>query len=485
MVILRRLLLLIRNSLLFQIILGIFLFLIFQKLCVYYSFHTSFNDFYHKANATWNIYQDNGMLINLWGKSYLSNHFYPFHYLIAIFYFIFPTPVWMMLFQVVCQTIMAAAILKLAEEQLGRKGLIVTTALLFANYSFRRFNIEPLFGESVMAPLVAWIIYFLIHRKDRFVLILTLLLFFTKESVASIVVMIGAYYFLFRKKYIYGAFLALIAIFHALFLIYYFIPSFNPAGYDFSSYFAYSGGDLSTKFFRIFNGRDIGYLIGLLLPLGFLPLFCEYFILGLGVMAQNILSVHQKLMIDLGYHTSQPLIPILFMSAILVYSKFSKSIKPPFIFKYFRSFIIISIALNLLLFTFLDLRVFYFDSFAADTHRFLSQIPPTASASGSKYIGAHLSQRSQFYRFPRHQDADYIIVENRDQLLSHHQPHAQVGQLLSDGYYLSTLKALVFDASPHNASYYLAIEKLRNNPNYEIIGEGRGVLLFKRTGALK
>jgi uncharacterized membrane protein len=457
-----------------------FAFLLIQKLFVFYGFQTSFNDFYNKSNATWNASLGNGLYIDLWGKSYFSNHFYPFYYLIALPYMIAPTDFWLLLFQVVCQTVMAWAILKIAFEYFGKRGAWITLGLLFANYTFRRFNIEPLFGESVMAPLIAWVMYFLIKKRDIPVLILSFLILFTKENAVVFLAMLGGFYIVFRRQYVIGLSLIGIGTIHVWYLIKVFIPSYNVDGYEFSRYVDYGGSS------RILKMSDFWYVLGLLMPLGFLPLFSSYSVLGLGFVLQNILSVNQKLMVDLSYHVSQPLIPIFFISSILALDFLLKKGTHTQFLRFAKGCVALGVFLNILLFIFLDLRVFCVNRSTWDAHRLLRQIPAQASVSASRNYGAHLCHRKAFYRFPEYENADYVIVEKRDYFFTDGEPpNIRVQWAITHGEIGRLVLALLFETAPPSKKYFDALESLKKDPQYLLIDQGKGCFLFKRIALKK
>lgn len=465
--------------------LAVFVVLLIQKLFVFYGFHTSFNDFYHKANATWNITQGNGLRIDLWGKSYFSNHFYPFYYIVALGYFIAPTAFWLLLFQVICQSVMTWGILQIAYDVFGKKGTWITLGLLFANYGFRRYNIEPLFGETVMAPLIAWILYFLIQSKDRWVLLLCFFMLFTKENAVAFLAPLGVFYVVIRHRVVIGLGLIAVSTFHAWYLIHIFIPSYNPVGYDFSSYFSYLSYSPKTVIkiilAKMLSSTTFSYLLGLLFPLGFMSLFSVYSVLGVGVILQNLLSMNQKLMIDLGYHVSQPLIPILFVGAIFG-TKAWLDRKPHHRFlTVAKGFVYFGIFLNILLFIFLEIRLFYVDQSVWDAHRLLRQIPPKAAVSASRFYGAHLSHRHVFQRFPDYDLAEYILVETKSYYFYDDIPsNITVKKAFENHDVLHLIRALIFEAAPPEKIYYDTISALQSDPHYRVIGRGQSCLLFQR-----
>lgn len=470
---------------------ALFLFLLLQKLLIYFGFHISFNDFYHKDNATWNITQGNGMYINLWGRSYLSNHFYPYHYLIALFYKLYNHPVWLLLFQVLCQTVMAWGILQIAYKKLGKKSLLTVTALLLLNYQFRRMNIEPLFGETVMAPLITWIIYGLLFNRHRLVFILTALMLFTKETAVTFIFMLSVYQILVKKQYGRALFWILISSFHAIYLIKFWMPALNTVNkYDFGNYYAYMGdGPMAILktfctrpdiiFRQILSGENALYTIALLMPFGFIALLNPIVLLGVGTYLQNILAERQPLMVDVGYHVSQPLLPILFISAIVVWAKI-KYKKNTFT-QIAKGFIYLSIILNIMVFIALDLRTFYISKNTVQNYEVMSLIPKDASVSTSKYLGSHLFHRPDFYRFPFHNNADYIWVDIQDHVFPRKEdPLTIIKSLYSNGEFSQIFKGLALQYTAPWSEYYEEISQLERNPNYTVISRKGQTLLFKR-----
>lgn len=472
-------------------VLGLFLFLLIQKLLVYFGFHITYNDFYHKDNATWNITQGNGMYINLWGRTYLANHFYPYHFLIAFFYKLYNHPFWLLLFQVLCQTVMSWGILQISYKRLGKKSLLTVTLLLLVNYQFRRMNIEPIFGETVMAPLITWIIYGLLYNRHRLVFGLTGLMLLTKETAVTFIFMLSVYQIVFKKQYGRALFWIAISSFHTIYLIKFWMPTLNTVKeYDFGNYYAYMGSKpidvIKTVFTRPhiilkqwLDGANILYSIGLLMPFGFLPLLSPLLLLGAGTYLQNVLAARQPLMVDIAYHVSQPLLPILFISSILVWERLRN--KKSTGMRIAKGFVIFSIILNVLLFTALDLRTFQFSKNTIQKYQVMKLIPKNASLSTSKYLGSHLFHRSEFYRFPIHENADYIWVDIQHYVFPYKKdPVTIVKRLWAEGKAWQIFKGIALQPAAPKPIYYETIKQLENDPNYSVVSRKGQTILFKR-----
>jgi uncharacterized membrane protein len=205
-----------------------------------------------------------------------------------------------------------------------------------------------------------------------------------------------------------------------------------------------------------FDGRGLGYLAALLLPLGLLPLLAPLVLVAaVPELALNLLS-STRTQTSIHFHYTAALTPILFVATVLGAKRIARDLGP----------VVVALALasNYALGALPvwssfpggdDLHASSFDVDAHDrvTQRALELIPDDAVVSASNSLGAHLSARERFLSFPRLDNAEWVAADER-----------------SPGY------ADRFAPVP----YANALARLRRDDAWQLVFEEDGVLVFRR-----
>ena len=386
-------------------------------------------------------------------------------------------------------------ILLLAREHFGNKGLWLTTLLIWGTYTFRQQINQDLHGDIVMAALISWIVYGLIQSRYRLVLFLSFLMPFTKESAGVTMIMIAFFLIIFRRKWFEGIAVGVVGVASMYFLIHWFIPHYNGGTYRHMAWFRQFGStfgeQVHTILFHpgntlayIFSARRLSYLAALLVPLLGLPLFSHYSLIGLGILAQNLLA-YNDITIDIGGHYSAGLIPVFAMSSILVFSRIKRIFTARNYRRFVRSFAVVSILfliVNCLLYVFMEARLFWISPHDKACHEALRLIPHDKSVSASEMLFSHLHYRNQIYFFPKIENAEYVIVEGRENTIPDNVDQAAyIKELWSEKQYGPVLHYLIFAKyGSGEESVNQTIESLKHDRHYSLIFNKQDALVFHR-----
>ncbi len=470
-------------------------YVLIEKLLIFYNFHVGFIDLYFYDHACWNISRGLGPWLDYFHKSFLADHFYSYLFLIAPFYWIKTSPIWIFIAHALVLVLILIPILKISNEQFGFRGMIMAFVILFFTYTFRQQINQDLHGDIVMAALISWILYWLVHERYQWVLVLTLALPFAKETAGLTVIMIGVYLWIFRKRMWEGFIIIAYGIISMYGLIHYIIPYFNGTAYRHFNRFNQFGATFSDQLKTVFlhpmtvityalGGNHLAYLAGMILPLVALPLFSAYSLIALGILAQNLLGAGVYT-IDIGGHYSAGLVPIFAFATIQVMAKIKQTWTQPAYTRFIRIFKGVSIffiGVNILVIIFMEARFFWISPHVKAGHEALKLIPATQSVSASEVFYIHLHYRSTIEYFPVINRANYVIAEQRETLVPDHINQTEyLKTMWHTGKQWQVLRFLILGQyGTENIRYQQTLTMLANDPNYQLIFEKEGVVVYQR-----
>jgi uncharacterized membrane protein len=257
----------------------------------------------------------------------------------------------------------------------------------------------------------------------------------TKEHVGLAVAGLGVWYALRYREWGRGAVIAALAGGAALVAALLVVPHFAAAG---TSAFE-SRYDVPSL-----DGRDLGYLLRLLLALALLPLAAPLpLVAALPELGLNLLSstVTQT---SIRTHYAATLVPPLLVATVFAVARLGRRTA----FAAAAAAAVGTVALGPIG------RV----TVAADAHdealrRAVALVPPDAPVSATNHLGAHLSARDSVFSFPMRRGATWVAVDTRRLT------------------YLDSLR-------PERARPALAA--LRRDPKWRLVSAQDGVLVFRR-----
>ena len=223
--------------------------------------------------------------------SHFAVHFSPILYVILPFYYLFPSPITLLIGQgIIIASGIIPLYLILRNHNYDDKNIAIISTLyiLFPTLISACFYF---FHENCfLTPLILWLIYFLEKKNLKMIVISTFLLMFVKEDAPIYVSFLGLYFFISKKNIKDGILIFLVSIIYFTITTYllsqygYWIVQ-NTSG-RYSNYFYDGSNSLITIIKSIllnpifiikecFTKEKLIYLIKMLMPISFMPLFIK------------------------------------------------------------------------------------------------------------------------------------------------------------------------------------------------------------------
>jgi len=410
--------------------------------------------------------------------SRLAAHFDPALVAFAPLWLIWPSPDSLLVAQAIAVALGAVPVFWLARKHLDseRAGLGFALAYLFYPPT-QWLTLNEFHPVALACPLLLFAFWYL--DEDRLIpfALFAIAAATTKEEVGFVITGLGIWYALARRRRMEGALIALGGVAISALAIEVVIAHFNRAGS--SSFFSrYNevggspGGILKTALtdpWKIvtsaFTDRGLGYLAELLVPLGLLALLSPLVLVAaVPELAANLLSAATT-QTSIRFHYTAGLIPVLVAASVLGAARIVRY-RPDLTSPVTTGAVVLAVASNyalgaIPLWRYLPhgeqteataAQVTEHDRIAT---RALRLIPPNAVVSATNTLGAHLSARRRVLSFPYIQDATWVAADET-----------------SPGYAdrLAPLPTAV------------QLSWLRRNPEWRLVFERDGILVFHRRG---
>ncbi len=407
--------------------------------------------------------------------SRLAAHVDPILVVFAPLWWLWPSPNMLLVVQACAVALGAIPVFLLARKHLASSRAALGFALAYLLYPATGWlTLNEFHPVALATPLLLFAFWYLDEDRLLPFCLFALAAATCKEEIALVVAGFGVWYALARGRWVAGAAMAVAGAAWAAVAIAVVIPHYN-AGAESDFYGRYSevggsaGGILKTAFthpLRIaeaaLTARDLHYLLELVAPLAGLCLLAPIVLVAaLPELAINLLS-STTTQTSIHFHYTAGLIPPLVIAAIFGAKRLSRWTLPV-------AFAIVVAALvgNYRLgpipgwrhvpggqtFQATAARVTVHDRIA---DRALRLIPRNAVVSATNTLGAHLSARSRVLSFPFIQDAHWVAADE-----------TQPGY--ADRY------------APVPTATQLAA--LRRNPEWQLVFEEDGILVFRRRPA--
>jgi len=407
--------------------------------------------------------------------SRLAAHVDPILVLFAPLWWIWPSPNMLLVVQAVAIALGALPVFWLGRKHLGSARAALGFALAYLLYPATGWLALNEFHPVALAtPLLLFAFWYLDEDRLLPFAVFALAACACKEEIPLVVAGFGIWYALARRHWAAGAAIAVACAAWSAIAIGIVIPHYN-AGAESDFYGRYSevggsaGGIVKTAFTHpgrlieaAFSSRDLHYLWQLVAPLAGLCLLSPIILVAaVPELAINLLSATTT-QTSIHFHYTAGLIAPLIIAAVFGAARFQRRAIP-------LGMVVVATALlaNFHLgpipgwrhvpggqqYQATAARVTDHDRIAK---RALERIPDNAVVSATNTLGAHLSARHRFLSFPFLQDATWIAADE-----------TQPGY--ADRYApLPTAVQLMW---------------LRRNPEWELVFEEDGILVFRRTTA--
>ncbi len=441
------------------------------------AFFTGRFDLGNMVQAVWSTAHGNPLtMTGLHGSqiSRLGAHVDPILVLFAPLWWLWPSPNMLLVVQAVAVAAGALPVFWLARKHLASSQAGVGFALAYLFYPATGWlTLNEFHPVALATPLLLFAVWYL--DEDRLLPFAAFAIAASacKEEISLVVAGFGIWYGLAHRRPLAGAVIAALGGLWAAIAIGVVIPHYN-AGAESDFYGRYSevggsaGGIAETAFTdpqRIidaaFSGRDLRFLLQLVAPLAALSLLAPLVLIAaLPELAINLLSATTT-QTSIHFHYTAGLIPPLVVAAVFGAKRLRR-------FRWLPTasiVVVAALACNYWLgpipgwrhvpggqrFLATAARVSEHDRIA---ERALKLIPDNAVVSATNTLGAHLSARRRYLSFPFLEEATWVAADE-----------TQPGY--ADRY------------APVPTAVQLAA--LRRNPEWKLVFEQDGVLVFHRT----
>jgi uncharacterized membrane protein len=416
-------------------------------------------------------------MTNLHGQqiSRLAAHVDPILAVFGPLWWIWPSPDLLLVTQALAVAAGAWPVFLLARKHLESSRAALGFALAYLLYPATGWlTLNEFHPVALATPLLLFAFWYLDNDRLLPFALFAVAAAACKEEIGLVVAGFGIWYALAKRRRVEGAAIAAFGVAWSAIAIAVVIPHFHTAGEsDFYGRYSEVGGSaagiVKTAFtdpLRLidaaFSARDLRYLLELIAPLAALCLLAPLaLIAAVPELAINLLSATPT-QTSIHFHYTAGLIPVLVIAAVLGAKRLTRWTVPVAIVV-----VVAAVLGNYRLgpitgwrhvpggahFQATAARVTDHDRIAA---RALRLIPKTAVVSATNTLGAHLSARRRVLSFPFVQDATWIAADE-----------TQPGY--ADRY------------APLPTAIQLAA--LRRNPDWRLVFEQDGVLVFNRAPA--
>ena len=411
--------------------------------------------------------------------SRLGAHFDPILVAFAPLWLVWPSPDLLLVGQAAAVAFGALPVYWLARKHLGSEQAGLGFALAYLLYPPTQWlTLNEFHPVALACPLLLFAFWYLDEDRLLPFAAFGLVAATTKEEIAFVVAGLGVWYGFSHRRQLQGAAIFAAGAAVALIAIEVVIPHFNRTGT--SSFFTrYSevgstpGGIVHTALTdpwklvtTALTGRGLGYLARLVLPLGLLVALSPLVLIAaLPELGINLLSAATT-QTSIRFHYTAGLIPVLIAAAVLGAARIVRR-RQDRALPLATAAVVLGLASNYVLgpiplWRYLPggqqhqayaAEVTEHDRIAAQA---LKLIPASAVVSATNSLGAHLSARRRVLSFPYLQDARWIAADET-----------------APGYAdrLAPLPTVV------------QLSWLRRNPEWRLVFERDGILIFQRANA--
>jgi uncharacterized membrane protein len=367
----------------------------------------------------------------------------------------------------------AAPVFLLGRKHLGSEWAGLGCALAYLLYPPTQWLVVDDFHPVAFAtPLLLAAIWFLDEDRLWAFAAVAAAACLTKEQVGLAVAALGAWYALARGRRRAGTVIAVSGAAAALLAVTVVVPHFAPGGGSpFEGRYAAVGGspggvvrtavtDPGALVAAVTEGRDLAYLLDLVLPLLALPLLAP----GLALTAApeillNVLSgtVTQT---SIRFHYSAAAIPSLVAAAIFGVARLRRAgaVTRALVVAVLVAGVVLGplpVWRHVPLGSDVAAREHLVGAHAAAAARAVELIPPGAPVSATNTLGAHLSERRRVFSFPVLGEAKWVAVDRQ--------------------------RPSYRDAAVAPARFARALGRLRRDPRWAVVFDEDGLLVLHRT----
>jgi uncharacterized membrane protein len=375
----------------------------------------------------------------------LGFHVDPFLVLLAPLFWIWSSPVLLLVVQVLAVASGALPVFWLARKHLDSPRAAAHFAFAYLLYPATQFNAftigDGFHSVSLAVPLLLYAVWFL--DQDRLVAfsVVALLAATTKEEIPLAVGCLGIWYAVRKGRGLFGLSVFAVGLALTVFNLLWVIPHFSANGVDpFAGRYRAVGGtpggmahmlvtDPMAFVHAVATGHKAAYVVLLFVP--FLGLWLFEPLLFLGAVPElviDLLSSHGN-QTSIGYQYTAGIAPFVVAASIFGAARFKGQAVRLSLWALVATGLVALISpINRLGH---DVRALGSPVVSAKAHA-LGLIPGGVPVSASNELGGHLSERRYIYTFPSVGRARWIVVDINDRTLHIHGLQRQVRQYEAD-----------------------------------------------------
>jgi len=396
--------------------------------------HRSFNsyafDLGWQNQAFYTLLRTGNPRITLYATlNHLGNHFQPLYYLLAPIYAVHQDAATLLVLQTILLAVAVVPLYLIAERRLGSPWVALVVALVYLLYpALHGINNFDFHGLALLIPFVCSMLYALETDRLRLFWVFFVLALITREDSAISLSGVGLYLILDRRRRKMG--LVVLGVCVAYFLFVLKMMSVFDGYADLEKYAALGvperqgfAGVLLTLFTNprfvfnhmFFNPEKIAYLLQVLLPVLFLPLFAgkRALLLLPGLSIMLLSSTFYTYWIFCPY--TAHLIPYVFFLTIVGFQRIRARVTG---LRFSPLVIVLLLAGVLMNYEYGLIFSKRFPGFLRPTEReravysFFAQIPADASLTTTDSLAPHLTARTRIHLLSAPlTDTDYILLD--------------------------------------------------------------------------
>jgi uncharacterized membrane protein len=389
----------------------------------------------------------------------------------APLWWLWPDPSLLLVVQAVVVALGALPVFWLARKHLGSARAALGFALAYLLYPpVQWLVLDDFHAVALACPLLLFGFWFLDEDRLGSFAVVAVLAVLTKEEIGFAVAGLGIWYAVARGRRRAGVAIAAAGAAVSLLLILGVMPAVSGGESDFYRRYGEVGGSpggivetILTDPIHVlevaFDGRGLGYLLRLLVPVAFVVAAPLTLVAALPELAINLLS-STPTQTSIHFHYTSAITPALVAGSIFGAARIARR-RPGTAMPLATTAVVLAFTAGWWLGPLPypggeDLAA---DAWRVDDHdrvaeRALERVPGDAVVSASNVLGAHLSERERILSFPYRQDADWIAVDEE--------------------------RPSYADRAVAPVEAAAAVAWLRRDPDWRLVFEEDGVLVFRR-----
>jgi uncharacterized membrane protein len=393
----------------------------------------------------------------------LGAHVDPILAAFAPLWWLWPSPAMLLVLQAAVVALGALPVFWLACKHLGSERLGSLFALAYLLYApVQWLPLDEFHPVALACPLLAFAVWYLDEGRLGAAAPFLVLAALTKEEIPIVIAALGVWYAVARGRRLGGTALAVSGVAVAAFYLAVVIPHFRegeaPAFYE--RYDAVGGSpsgivetaitDPLVLIRAVTEGRDLGYLLQLGLPLAGLFLAAPLLLLpALPELAANLLS-EVSTQTSIEFHYTAPIAPFLLMGTILGVARAPRLVPVVLVASVAGAVVLGPLRAG-------ELRPDQISEHDRVAAQAVGLVPAHAPVSSTNGLGAHLSARRRVFSFPVIQEAAWVAVDLR--------------------------RASYFDRRSAPSTTAIPLARLLRSGAWETVLEEDGIVVLRRTTA--